>query len=1175
MSLLLCALFTLLSVPSRAADTDKILLSIPDAGGLRLAVSSDNKLHTHVAGHDLPPTPVIPVVGFTADASGYVNGGSVSLQAIHKLKNIFGTGLDIKILPGTKLTANTTGITLEKVGNGGGVSLLLPLEDNMGNKTEVDIAPLTIGRDGTLQINAHMIRTLGVNLPGGLSLTTQWLQVDYTHHPGSDDDEATVTLGDAMHGGVDIKAPIPGILTQNPAPLTLHVDFAKVNTDGQISFDGAKLSQTAFRPMPTGTQVASLQGFAVKPSAVIVGAALIDPTHPLRIPLMKPADFVIIVEKFDDVSLSMENNIPKALTIKCKVELPSSFSTTPGGTDRVTATNVLLDIAANGFTTTLTELPQAYFKGFGVKIHNATLDLSETQSGVPAGQPAPSGGNNWQGVYLQNAELVLPESVKLQPTPPPTGTAQGGTTITAVPPTLTLANAWIDDNGFTGDVTLAGDANGDKGVLKVEDFGVKLTQFAVSVKQSSLKKCDISGKLDVETLGKIDVDASVADSGLSSLHVKTGKLSISQFNAEMEIQNGTIQRIADKTDPNKINTLLALTGKWTFTEDAPDAVEGLSVQINDLLIDSSGKFALESVWIDLPEDTSLDMDVVTLTARKIGFGGIGDGKTPWVGFNGDVGIGGDLPIQVQADFDGLYIYAPVGNNPPEIHVGRIGVDCNIKDIIHVTGYIEQTEGTMTRTVLPDGSSNLNKPEEIAAHGIFAHPDSKVDKSLLTLRDGKPLTILSGRVAIELPILSGGTGGGPGGEIEFLIARNCWFAMGSFSSNSAPLIPLGQSGLAIYGFGGGVGYNIKPELPNSVGIPARNYQVIPDIAAIDPDPALPLPSGPPNIIALASVRLGSVASPPPIWGDVTLVVDVGHLTFTLQGDCFLGEAMPSEVPAITSNKSRVLSATISYDVPNATFIASGYADLSLPKKEIIKTPNKPDKDNTLVRLYAPFAFKIGNYDPVKDAGFDQQNNRVFYAKLGGPVDLGAETDKNGIKAHRDVTIANPVTVKVRGLDPIEGAVTVDVNRGQFMAALKVHQTFATDSGGVQSKDLSLATIKYEYKLAGEFDMIGWLQANVKKPGGGIDMDSLNASGEFYIYAKLTGQATHLHVDPIIGWGFGVPDISLSAMLEADLSGEFAAPATFKIHGQAYADLGFTIADHPFSLPFSKEVSWPAL
>ncbi|MEP6788725.1 MAG: S41 family peptidase, partial [Acidobacteriota bacterium] len=53
------------------------------------------------------------------------------------------------------------------------------------------------------------------------------------------------------------------------------------------------------------------------------------------------------------------------------------------------------------------------------------------------------------------------------------------------------------------------------------------------------------------------------------------------------------------------------------------------------------------------------------------------------------------------------------------------------------------------------------------------------------------------------------------------------------------------------------------------------------------------------------------------------------------------------------------------------------------------------DNTLLRLHAPFRFKIGVFDSHGDTGFDPDRaSRVFYAKLGGPVDLAASSIKAG-------------------------------------------------------------------------------------------------------------------------------------------------------------------------------------
>ncbi|MBB6049585.1 hypothetical protein [Armatimonas rosea] len=1176
---------SLLSVAlARAADPppepDKILLSIPDAGGLRMVVKTGNKLAVHVAGHDLPEVPLdsIPnVPAFSADSAGYVNGGSETLNREHTLRNLFGTGLGLKIQARTKLTANPSGIVLEKAGTSGsgGVALVLPVKDKDGNPIEVDVAPLTIQRNGAISFTVTSnlpASKLPIKLPGGILLSASSVKVSYSHTPGSDDDDAKMELGD-----VTVQAPIPGMLTgdNNPVPLTLSVASASVNTDGQVSFKGAQLKTAPAGQAPA--QVASTRRLV--PAAVARGRRD-GIKFPYTISLMKPADFNIVLKSPSAVTLDMENNLPKGFTLTCDIELPQDFtrvpSTPPSADDskRVTAEEVKFDLSTNGFQAELKKPVTALFKGFKVAITEATLDFSE--AGSPAGVP---GGPSWEGVFVKKATLTLPETIQQDPSAPVDPSAAPDpsapkTPGSSVPVTVKVSNAWIDNNGFTGTAEVSG------GKLSIEDFPVDLKKLSVKVQRNSLKECTIAASLALNGLGgppdpsgkaaaapKLDVDGSVSNTGLASLHVKTGKVYLDSFNAILEIEDGTVLHTpASGTKPAA--TTLGLSGNWSFTEKAPESVQGVAVQVKGLQIDSQGKFALDSLWIDLPASTKLDIGPVCLEADQIGFGGIGPGtQHAWVGLTGSVELSGDLPVQASADFDGLTIF-----DNGDINIGRIGIDCDVKNIVHVSGYIEQTDGYITRTVAGrSGGKALNVGDKIP----------------LMLSGNKPLKVVDGQVSISLPILGGDpdSDSGPGGTVEFLVARNCWFVMGSFSSTS-PLIPLGQSGLALYGFGGGVGYNITSEVPGAVGIPGRSYQVVPDLAAIDGKPSA---SGLPNIIALASVRLGTVATPAPVWGDITLVADIGKLTFTLQGDCYLADPMPAEVPASPDKMNRVLSAAISYDGLSNTFQIRGVADLCIPKKDDKDAMGKPYKDasgkvidKTLMRLHAPFLFKIGKYDPNTDKGFEQDtNSRVFFAKLGGPINLGPETTQNGVTAHRSLSISDPVTLKIRGLEPIQGAISVDLNKGEFLAGLKIHQTFHADSGGAQTYDATIAdvhvaTIKYQYTLDGEFDALGWLKVGFAglgspKPGSPALDDNLNASGEFYLYALLKGKASGIRVDPAWGFAFNVPDIGISAVLEADLTGS-ATKDKLSIHGQAYADLGFTIKGHTLSLPFAKDIEW---
>src|SRR5205823_97214 len=154
-----------------------------------------------------------------------------------------------------------------------------------------------------------------------------------------------------------------------------------------------------------------------------------------------------------------------------------------------------------------------------------------------------------------------------------------------------------------------------------------------------------------------------------------------------------------------------------------------------------------------------------------------DQKGYWIGMTGGASVSSDLPISGGIDFEGLQIFA--GNNPPQsisVEVKGIHLKAAIAEICSIEG------------------------------DIYFHNE-------------KPAYV-SGDATLSLDCLAGA-----GGKVTFMVGSGFWYVAGGIVF--LPPIPLGQSGLGIAGFNGGIGHNVKDTMVvDTTKTPPVSYTMTP-------------------------------------------------------------------------------------------------------------------------------------------------------------------------------------------------------------------------------------------------------------------------------------------------------------------------------------------------------------
>ncbi len=435
--------------------------------------------------------------------------------------------------------------------------------------------------------------------------------------------------------------------------------------------------------------------------------------------------------------------------------------------------------------------------GLIVNLQNAKLDLSRKKNIIEAVQDGRP--DDFMGVYIQEVSITLPEKWFKQ--------ADHTTAM------IYGRRLLIGTGGLSGEIgleaTTAGLAlpPGQKPAIKVrlgenDGFEIGFQKFSLTFKQNAITGCDIKGYLKIKGFkdaanndAQIDIKVHISDNGDFSITASEEQgISLIKIPG---IVNVNIKSLTIGRKTGKI--YVAISGTLDFADQTTNSNGGFikdnlpkDIEIQKLLIWQDGSFEFEGGGIELRKPLTLKLGPVALSITAIHFGsheqehnGIMR-KYKFFGFDGGVSI---KPGGVDARGDGIKFYFTVDNGPGK----PLDVFMRIQSIA-IDLMIPGTATPETAAVIMKGYLAMKSPPNSSGSGSSA------------------ATEYAGSIELTLPKL----------KIAGSAAMRYNPSVPSFIIDIGlelpSAIPLGSTGLGIYGFRGlfGLRYVANREY---VGLPA--------------------------------------------------------------------------------------------------------------------------------------------------------------------------------------------------------------------------------------------------------------------------------------------------------------------------------------------------------------------
>ncbi|MEM9822851.1 MAG: hypothetical protein AAF985_17350, partial [Bacteroidota bacterium] len=397
--------------------------------------------------------------------------------------------------------------------------------------------------------------------------------------------------------------------------------------------------------------------------------------------------------------------------------------------------------------------------GLGISLNTAKLDISRTENIPEAdadGRPA-----DFVGVYIKEASISFPQFWNHDD-----GNSTG---------VIVGREMIIGTGGFTGTVALEGKLAGETApVVKVKfgnDFQVSLDRFSMSFKQNTITGSSVEGTLRIP--GFKDANDEPADIRIKVAIHDDGDFDITAYEDDgfKEIKFGNIFSITLKTiffGKEDDDFYIGVSGCIKFLEPTLSGILKGDICVEKLLIWSDGRIEIEGGTLPLPEGANINIGPAKIAITAIHFGSHQQEhngilrKYRYFGFDGGLSLN---PGGVDARGDGIKFYYSVDGLPLHtfLRIQSISLDL----------------------VIPGSASKETATALISGY--------------LAIKEAGSGTEYEGGVKFSLPKaqIAGGA------SMKYAPKEPSWI-VDAFVELAAPL-PLGATGLGIYGFRGLLGH----------------------------------------------------------------------------------------------------------------------------------------------------------------------------------------------------------------------------------------------------------------------------------------------------------------------------------------------------------------------------------
>lgn len=421
--------------------------------------------------------------------------------------------------------------------------------------------------------------------------------------------------------------------------------------------------------------------------------------------------------------------------------------------------------------------------GLRLQVSQAKLDFSR-KSNIPEAT-ADGRPDDFVGVFCEQAAIEFPKFWQ-QDTGAPSSTAA-----------IVGRNLLIGTGGLSGTIGLEATNGGDLFHTRLgsqNGFEISLSSCNITFKQNQIVDSNIRGTLkipgfeDASNPGnplEVDVLVHIGDDGFEVTAVAPAGLKIRIPGVlDFTINSLSIGRTEDPNDPGNYRFFMSLSGGLEFTAPAPGGggpfLPG-SIDVKRLTIYDDGTFEFVGGVTILPKSLSLKVGPAELSVTAIHFGSHEQGNRKYVyfGFDGGVDVN---PGGVDARGDGIKFYFSVDNQPLHIffRINGIGIDLMIPGnatketaAVLISGYLAMRNPDPNPAAATDPREA--EPDVEYMGGVtFGIPKAKIAGSAgMRMRPSVPAFLVD--LGLELPVP----------------------------------IPLGPTGLGIYGFRGLIGQHYVP------------------------------------------------------------------------------------------------------------------------------------------------------------------------------------------------------------------------------------------------------------------------------------------------------------------------------------------------------------------------------
>lgn len=249
--------------------------------------------------------------------------------------------------------------------------------------------------------------------------------------------------------------------------------------------------------------------------------------------------------------------------------------------------------------------------------------------------------------------------------------------------TLAMTNAFIGNGGFSGTLEPK-----DISPPIDEDFGgitVGLSSVKIQFVQNALVDATLVGTalipyfekriqvaLTLGIGGHIALAVTGVPAGQGSFNSTTGILSLSAGPLNFDLTRVAVELLNGKG-------IFHASGKVT---PAISGVTFPSFELRDLAVDSDGHLSLSGGWIDLPKQAVLDLHGFSMELTKIGFG-VDDDDYKWIGLSGGVKIVDGL--QAGASVKGLRIRWK--GSDISLSLEGVGIKLEVPNVLLIEGEV--------------------------------------------------------------------------------------------------------------------------------------------------------------------------------------------------------------------------------------------------------------------------------------------------------------------------------------------------------------------------------------------------------------------------------------------------------------------------------------------------------